>query len=89
MTEELFLHRKWTMRAHGEQVVFVKRVNQRREHLLMKALLWALYLPSYPGLAVEIPIGDRFIDNRGHISVSHSALDWIRFRRQPATGPAI
>lgn len=60
MKSELSLRRKWTLRAHGEQVVFVKKVNERAEHVVMKALLWALYLPSYPDLVVEIPIGDRY-----------------------------
>jgi hypothetical protein len=71
MTRDLFLRRKWTLRAHGEQVVFVKRANERREHVLMKAFLWALYLPAYPDLVVEISVGDRYkpdvvsLDRRG------------------------
>jgi len=71
MTKELFLRRKWTLRAHGEKVVFVKRSNERREHVLMKAFLWALYLPEYPDLLVEVPVGDRYkpdlvsLDTRG------------------------
>ena len=60
MTRDLFLRRKWTLRAHGEQVVFVKRANERREHVLMKAFLWALYLPRYPDLAVEISVDSRY-----------------------------
>jgi hypothetical protein len=60
MTKDLFLRRKWTLRAHGEQVVFVKRANERGEHVLMKAFLWALYLPSYPDLVVEVPVRDRY-----------------------------
>lgn len=48
MTDELLLRRKWTLRAHGERVVFVKRVSERREHVLMKALLWALYTSIAP-----------------------------------------
>lgn len=60
MTSDLFLRRKWTLRAHGQQVVFVKKSNERRVHVLMKAFLWALYLPQYPDLKVEIPIGDRY-----------------------------
>ena len=60
MTRDLLLRRKWTLRAHGEQVVFVKRANERREHVLMKAFLWALYLPTYPDLVVEISVGDRY-----------------------------
>lgn len=60
MTSELMLRRKWTLRAHGEQVVFVKKRNERAEHVLMKSFLWALYLPDYPDLTVEISIGDRY-----------------------------
>jgi len=60
MTSELFLRRKWTFRAYGEQVVFIKRANERTTHVLMKAFLWALYLPLYPNLTVEIRIGDRY-----------------------------
>ncbi|MCB0115841.1 MAG: hypothetical protein KDD84_17190 [Caldilineaceae bacterium] len=60
MTSDLLLRRKWTLRAHGRQVVFVKRSNERSAHVLMKAFVWALYLPQYPDLKVEIAIGDRF-----------------------------
>jgi hypothetical protein len=60
MTSDLLLRRKWTLRAHGQQVVFVKRSNEHSHHVLMKAFLWALYLPQYPDLKVETAIGDRF-----------------------------
>jgi hypothetical protein len=54
------LRRKYTFKAHGRQVVFVKQYNESHEHVFMKALLWALYLPIYPVLKVEYNIGDRF-----------------------------
>ncbi len=60
MTEELLLRRKWTLRAHGRQVVFVKKPYESGTHVLTKALLWALYLPEYPDLTVEIGVGDRY-----------------------------
>ncbi len=60
VTNELMLRRKWTLRAHGQQVVFVKKVNERAEHVLMKAFIWALYLPTYPDLLVEVRVGDRY-----------------------------
>ncbi len=72
MTSELYLRRKLTLRAHGKQVVFVKKSNERPEHVIMKALLWALYLPRYPQMGVEIAIGDRYkpdvvqLDERGN-----------------------
>lgn len=60
MTDDLMLPRKWTLRAHGRRVVFVKKRNERSAHVLMKAFLWALYLPDYPNLQVEVGIGDKY-----------------------------
>lgn len=60
MTQELWLRRKWTFRAHGKQVVLVKKPNESVEHVLLKAFLWALYQPEYPELSVEVGIGDRY-----------------------------
>lgn len=57
---DLELRRKLTLRAHGRQVVFVKRPIEHSRHVLMKAFIWALYLPAYPALGVEIAIGDRY-----------------------------
>ena len=54
------LRRKLTLRAHGEQVVFVKRAQERIEHVWMKAFLWALYLPDYPDVSVEVEVGDKY-----------------------------
>ncbi len=59
-TDEPKLRRKWTLRAHGKQVVFVKGRQERTAHVLMKAFLWALYLPAYPNMYVEIRIGDKY-----------------------------
>ena len=57
---DLHLRRKWTFRAHGQQVVLIKRPIEKSTHVLMKAFLWALYLPDYPALAVEVGIGLRY-----------------------------
>jgi len=56
MGHERHLRRKLTLRAHGQQVVFIKRKQERVEHVWMKAFLWALYLPTYPDLSVEVAI---------------------------------
>lgn len=50
------LRRKLTVRAHGASLVLIKRPNESAEHVLQKALLWALYLPDYPALRVEVPL---------------------------------
>jgi hypothetical protein len=59
-SDELALRRKATFRAHGRQIVLVKRPYERASHVIMKALLWALHLPQYPDLTVEVSIGDRY-----------------------------
>ncbi|HYE58064.1 MAG TPA: hypothetical protein VD948_06145 [Rhodothermales bacterium] len=60
MASDLLLRRTLTFRAHGRKVVFVKRAGESAEHVVGKALLWALYLPQYPDLAVEVGIGHRY-----------------------------
>ena len=57
---DLLLRRKWTLKAGNRQMVFVKRSKEHHTHVLMKAFLWALYLPEYPDLTVEVSIGDRY-----------------------------
>lgn len=52
--------RKRMLRAGDKQMVFARNPNESAEHVLMKAFLWALYLPQYPDLTVEIRIGDRY-----------------------------
>ena len=41
-------------------MVFIKKSFESDIHVLTKAFLWALYLPDYPELSVEIRIGDRY-----------------------------
>ncbi len=53
---DLQLRRKLTFRAHGASIVLVKRPVESIEHVLQKAFLWALYLPQYPDLRVEVPL---------------------------------
>ena len=60
MSENLKLRRKWTLRAHGRQVVFIKKTDESDIHVLTKAFIWALFLPDYPQLAVEIQAGGRY-----------------------------
>jgi hypothetical protein len=60
MSRELELRRKWTLRAGDRRVVVVKKAYERSTHVVMKALLWALYLPEYPDLVIEVAIGDRY-----------------------------
>jgi len=52
--------RKLKLTAHDQSVVFTLGRIERPEHVLMKAFIWALYLPDYPNLTVEIKVGDRY-----------------------------
>lgn len=52
--------RKWKLRAHGAHNVFAWGMNERAVHVVMKALIWALHLPDYPDLRVEVRIGDKY-----------------------------
>ncbi len=54
------LRRKLTLRAHDEQIVLVKRKQERIEHVWMKAFLWALHLPHHPDLDVEVAVDDKY-----------------------------
>jgi hypothetical protein len=56
--------------------VFVKGPDELAEHVIMKALLWALYLPSYPDVAVEIPIGDRYKPDLVQLDESGNPVFW-------------
>ena len=60
MNPELKLRRKWTLRAHGKQTVFVKKPFESDLHVVTKALIWALYLPAYPNLSIELAAGGRY-----------------------------
>lgn len=56
----ILARRRWKLHAHGKSIVIVKGTHERVTHPLMKAFLWALYLPQYPTNTVEIRIGDRY-----------------------------
>jgi hypothetical protein len=58
--DEKLLWRKLTLRAGGRRIVLVKKPVESGSHVLMKALLWGLYLPAYPDAMVEYSIGDRY-----------------------------
>ena len=76
MTTDLMLRRKWTLKACGQQVVFVKNSNEKSSHVLMKALLWAIYLPDYPNLSIEIKIGDRYKPDVVALDLNQQPIFW-------------
>lgn len=93
------LRRKLTVRARGQTLVLVKRPEESGEHVVQKALLWALYLDRYPTLAVEqrLPFPSRYkpdlfaLDARGDVTFWGECgvvgVEKMRalFRKHPAT----
>ena len=76
MTEDLGLKRKYTLRAHGRQMVFIKKSFESSSHVMTKAFLWALYLPEYPGLAVEVRAGSRYKPDLVQFDDSGEPIFW-------------
>ena len=62
MASDLALRRTLTVRHpdDGAKLVLVKKRGESAEHVWMKAALWVLYRPEYPGLRVEVAVGDAF-----------------------------
>ncbi|MBD3296564.1 MAG: hypothetical protein GF392_04285 [Candidatus Omnitrophica bacterium] len=54
------LRKKYSFTAHGKHLVLIKRPFESEEHVLCKAVAFALYLPDYPGLMVEVKVGHRY-----------------------------
>ncbi len=59
--DEATLPRKVTVRAHGRKLVLAKRTWESERHVLLKALVFGLYVPSYPDLFVERATGHRYM----------------------------
>jgi len=57
---EIPLPGKMTVRADGRKLVLGKRPGESARHVLLKAIVWALYLPRYPQLSVEPPRRGRY-----------------------------
>lgn len=60
MARKFKLSRKMKLTAHGQHNVFTLGAREREAHVLMKIFIWALYLPDYPDLSVEVRVGDRY-----------------------------
>jgi hypothetical protein len=70
------LRRKLTFSAHGHTLVLIKHANEKLEHRLMMALLWALYLPHYPGLRIDVPIGARYRPDLVQLDIDGRPVFW-------------
>lgn len=73
---DLSLRRKLTFYAHNRTLVLVKRPIEKVEHRLMMALLWALYLPQYPVLRIDVPINERYRPDLIQLDSHGTPLFW-------------
>lgn len=60
MTSPVLSRKRWKLHAHEQHIVVVHGGRERFVHPLMKAFLWALYLPEYPKATIEVRIGDKY-----------------------------
>ena len=60
MPSPILSRRKWKLYAHDQHIVVVNGTREKFTHPLMKALLWALYMPDYSNISIEIRIGDKY-----------------------------
>lgn len=60
MTSPILSRTRWKLYAHHQHIIVKKGGNERFVHPLMKAFIWALYLPEYPTATIEKPIGDKY-----------------------------
>jgi hypothetical protein len=60
MVSPILSRKRWKLYAHDQHIVVVNGQRERFVHPLMKAFIWALYLPQYPTASIEIRIGDKY-----------------------------
>lgn len=76
MNSDFALQRKLTLRSGSRKLVLWKKRHERIEHVLMKAFLWSLYLPTYDDLLVEYAIDDRYRPDVIALDHSGEPLFW-------------
>jgi hypothetical protein len=76
MNSSLQLRQKFTFQAYDRKVVFIKKPMESIHHVIMKALLWALYLPTYPHLVIEMGVGSRYKPDLAEIDSNGRPLFW-------------
>lgn len=60
MPSQILSRRKWKLYAHDQHIIVVNGTSEKTTHPLMKAFMWALYMPHYPNISIEIRIGDKY-----------------------------
>lgn len=67
---------KLTIRAGGRKVVLRKHPWESSRHVLLKALVFALYVPDYPALVIEPPRGGRYAPDLAAFAADGAPVFW-------------
>ncbi len=71
---------KLTVRAGGRKLVLAKRTWESERHVLLKALVFGLYVARYPDLAVERPIDHRYKPDLVALDADGRPVFWAECR---------
>lgn len=67
---------KLTIRAGGRKVVLRKHPWESSRHVLLKALVFALFVPDYPDLVVEPPRAERYRPDVAAFAADGTPVFW-------------
>lgn len=76
MSSNLELRKKYTFKAHGKKIVLIKKSIESDEHVFCKAAAFALYLPKYPLLHVEMKIGAKYKPDLVSLDTAGEPVFW-------------
>lgn len=80
MLSKILTRTRWKLFAHKQHIVVKYGEREKFTHPLMKAFLWALYLPQYPTATIEVSIGDRY---KPDVIAMPTQEDIFRVQTQP------
>ena len=76
MDPNLPLRRKYTFTSQDRKMVFIKKPIEHHRHVIMKALLWSLYLPQYPRMRIEVSVGAKYKPDLVELDQNYFPIFW-------------
>lgn len=67
---------KITVRAGGRKVVLAKQAGESARHILLKALVFGLYVPDYPDVVIEPRFHQRYRPDLLHLDPAGQPTFW-------------
>lgn len=72
----LLPQRKWTLYVGDKKKRFRSWHGEQVSHILMKAFMWALYMPQYDEIQVELKLGTEFKPDLVQLDRSREPVFW-------------